>query len=417
MRAAVLVYMIAPNASWHSLLCLMREAGELLVEPLAFPLASLRTNGTSSQRPVAGKPVGSTAAIAVAPRVTRCIGEARKVNSSAFLMWPHGSNLLPLRGTTFAITITIAIGNGKGNPNFFTCAFAKDEGTNSLEIYKMANKDLAQDITNRIIHLLERGNLPAFKKLWTNGGEGYNYSTSKPYSGLNSLLTALHCQEHGYSHNAWLTFNQANKLGGKLIKGCGARALHLTSYRFVPKKGENGEDLGYPCLTSFIVYNVAEVEGITFDFGSGDTTPAIDLDSAAARIGVEVKFGYDQAAYHRSLDLIRMPSPSQFIDSTAFFAVYAHELIHSTGHKSRLARTFGEKFGDPDYAKEELVAELGAAMLCAKFGIDSHFEGHASYLESWLSVLKSDKRFIFRAASAAAKAVALLVGETEETSL
>lgn len=268
--------------------------------------------------------------------------------------------------------------------------------------------DLAQDITNKVISLLERGNLPAFKKLWTNGGEGYNYSTSKPYSGLNSLLTALHCQEYGYSHNAWLTFNQANKLGGRVRKG--STGLALTSYRFVAKTGDNGEDLGYPCLTSFIVFNVADIEGIAFDF-SENIAPALDLDQAASRIGVEVKFGYDSASYNRSLDLIRMPSPSQFVSSTAFFAVYAHELIHSTGHKSRLARVFGEKFGDPDYAKEELVAELGAAMLCAKFGIDSHFEGHASYLESWLSVLKADKRFIFKAASAAAKAVALLVGE------
>lgn len=277
------------------------------------------------------------------------------------------------------------------------------------------DKDLAQDITNKVISLLERGNLPAFKKLWSSGGEGYNYSTSKPYQGLNSLLTAIHCQEHGYPQNAWLTFNQANKLGGKLVKGCGARALHLTSYRFVPKKGDNGEDLGYPCLTSFTVYNVAEVEGITFDFSESITT-ALDLNSAAARVGVQVKFGFDRAAYHRSLDLILMPSPNQFIDSTSFFAVYAHELIHSTGHKSRLARTFGAAFGDADYAKEELVAELGAAMLCAKYGVDSNIEGHASYLEGWLSVLKSDKRFIFRAASAAAKAVAFLVGEVASES-
>ena len=103
----------------------------------------------------------------------------------------------------------------------------------------MANKDLAQDITNKVISLLERGNLPAFKKLWSNGGEGYNYSTGKPYQGLNSLLTALATSEGGYSQNAWLTFNQANKLGGRIRKG--SAGLALTSYRFVQKTGEGGK--------------------------------------------------------------------------------------------------------------------------------------------------------------------------------
>lgn len=279
-------------------------------------------------------------------------------------------------------------------------------------------KDLAQDITNKVISLLERGNLPAFKKLWANGGEGYNYSTGKPYQGLNSLLTALATSEGGYSKNAWLTFNQANKLGGRLIKGCGERALHLTSYRFVEKKGEGGEDLGYPCLTSFIVYNVAEVEGIAFDFGDADGTAITNADAdvlsdAASRIGVAVHFGHDSASYSRTFDRIKMPNPSDFVSKEAFFAVFAHELVHSTGHNSRLARTFGTAFGDADYAKEELVAELGAAMLCAKYGVDSNIEGHASYLEGWLSALKSDKRFIFKASSCASKAVALLVGDPE----
>ena len=136
---------------------------------------------------------------------------------------------------------------------------------------------------------------------------------------------------------------------------------------------------------------------------------------AANRIGVEVRWGGDKAAYNRGLDMIKLPLASDFVSEQALFAVFAHELVHSTGHKSRLARTFGERFGDPDYAKEELVAELGAAMLCANFGIDSGIEDHAGYLADWLTILKSDKRFIFKASSAAAKAVALLMGDNEET--
>jgi len=279
-------------------------------------------------------------------------------------------------------------------------------------------KDLAQDITNKVISLLERGNLPQFKKLWSSGGEGYNYSTSKPYQGLNSLLTAIHCQEHGYSQNAWLTFNQANKLGGRIRKG--SAGLALTSYRFVQKTGEGGKDESYPCLTSFIVFNVADIEGIAFDFGDNNTITNADADvlsDAASRIGVAVHFGHDSASYSRTFDRIKMPNPSDFVSKEAFFAVFAHELVHSTGHNSRLARTFGAAFGDADYAKEELVAELGAAMLCAKYGVDSNIEGHASYLEGWLSALKSDKRFIFKASSCASKAVALLVGEEVASSV
>ena len=278
----------------------------------------------------------------------------------------------------------------------------------------MARADVAQIVTDKIISLLERGNLPAFKKMWADRGSGYNYSTGNPYKGLNSLLTALATSELGYEHNAWLTINQANSLGGKLRKGVKGKTVWLNSYRFVPKKGENGEDLSYPLLTSFAVYNIAEIEGIDFVFGS-DAVPPMDLMEAANRIGVTVKWGGDKAAYNRGLDLIKLPLASDFNSPESLFAVFAHELIHSTGHKSRLNRTFGERFGDADYAKEELVAELGAAMLCAQFGVESAIEGHATYLADWLTVLKSDKRFIFKASSAAAKAVALLLGNNEET--
>ena len=276
----------------------------------------------------------------------------------------------------------------------------------------MSKADVAQIVTDKIISLLERGNLPAFKKMWSERGSGYNYSTGKPYQGLNSLLTALACVELGYEHNAWLTINQANKLGGKIRKGTTGKTVWLNSYRFVPKKGANGEDLSYPLLTSFAVYNIAEIEGIDFDFNS-EAVPPLDLMAAAERIGVEVRWGGDKAAYNRSLDMIKLPLASDFDNAESLFAVFAHELVHSTGHKSRLARTFGERFGDPDYAKEELVAELGAAMLCAQFGIESAIEGHASYLADWLTVLESDKRFIFKASSAAAKAVALLMGDPD----
>lgn len=279
----------------------------------------------------------------------------------------------------------------------------------------MSKADVAQIVTDKIISLLERGNLPAFKKMWADRGSGYNYSTGKPYQGLNSLLTALATSELGYEHNAWLTVNQANKLGGKVRKGTTGKTVWLNSYRFVPKKGENGEDLSYPLLTSFAVYNVAEIEGIDFVFGS-EAVPPMDLMEAANRIGVEVRWGGDKAAYSRGLDLIKLPNAADFVNEQALFAVFAHELIHSTGHKSRLNRTFGERFGDADYAKEELVAELGAAMLCAQYGIESTIEGHAGYLADWLTVLKSDKRFIFKASSAAAKAVALLMGDPDSVS-
>lgn len=279
----------------------------------------------------------------------------------------------------------------------------------------MSKADVAQIVTDKIIRLLERGNLPAFKKSWAERGSAYNYSTGKPYQGLNTLLTALACIELGYEHNAWLTVNQANKLGGKVRKGTTGKTVWLNSYRFVPKKGENGEDLSYPLLTSFAVYNIAEIEGIAFDFGT-DREPPPDLMAVADRIGVTVKFGGNKAAYYRGLDMIKLPAASDFDSPEALFAVFAHELIHSTGHKSRLARTFGERFGDADYAKEELVAELGAAMLCAQFGVNSEIEGHAGYLADWLTVLKSDKRFIFKASSAAAKAVALLMGDPDSVS-
>ncbi|WP_018694137.1 ArdC family protein [Algicola sagamiensis] len=275
--------------------------------------------------------------------------------------------------------------------------------------------DIQQIVTDSIIALIEEKGLMPWQCPWQNDqvpSLPYNWSTKAQYSGVNVLMLWMRTMESGYKKNAWLTFNQAKKLGGRIIKGEKATSCIFVKPIEVDEE-ENGEIIQKTvyCRKFFSVFNLDQIEGlkdipstvVSPQHDKSELTDAINMiaNQYCEQTGVKVKHGGSVAVYSPASDLIRLPT--SFRDESSFVSTFAHELIHSTGIKSRLDR-FKYPRTKEDYAKEELCAELGAAFFCAELGIQGEHHQHASYINDWLGVLKNDKSFIFNASSAAYKA-------------
>lgn len=276
--------------------------------------------------------------------------------------------------------------------------------------------DIYESVTNKIIQALEAGNAPWLKP-WTgkagNGFEPYNGATGRPYNGINLLI--LGCA--AYADNAWLTYKQAQALGGNVRKG--EKGTQVIFWQFNKMRDdETGKDKVIPFAKAYIVFNAEQCEGIEqaklkrpAPIVAGETV----INDIAAKHGVNLAHGGDKACFIPSKDKVLMPSASDFKSMAHYQSTLAHELTHWTGHETRLKRDFSGRFGSEAYAFEELVAEIGSAFVCAQTGIALEGLQHADYLASWLKVLKGDKRAIFTAASKAKQAASYLLGQAEET--
>lgn len=238
--------------------------------------------------------------------------------------------------------------------------------------------------------------------------------------------------EHGWPCHSWLTFRQAQEAGGCVRKGeHGVTVVYAD--RFIPKDRKSGDrdDVGegdrspdepcsraVPFLKRFTVFNVAQCEGLRAGLASEppplperEIVPVAEEVMAAS--GVEFRIGGDRAFYAPDPDFVQVPPQPAFFDQINYYRTCLHELTHATGHPKRLGRDLKNAFGSKDYAREELVAELGSAFLCAALGIVPTVR-HADYIGSWLEVLRADNRAIFRAASAASKAADWLLARSEQ---
>jgi antirestriction protein ArdC len=285
------------------------------------------------------------------------------------------------------------------------------------------NNDVYQVITDRIVGLLEKGVVP-WQKPW-QGGEQMprNLVSGHEYRGVNVFL--LHAMSYALPY--WLTYNQARELGGHVKKGERACPVVFWKRLQVEAPGEPGGKKIVPLLRYYSVFNVAQCEDIPPDKipvqngGKREHCPIQAAESIVAAMPKkpEIKHGGGRACYSPGLDCVTMPLPETFRSGQDYYSVLFHELTHSTGHESRLNRkgvagADGEwsAFGSTPYAREELVAEMGAAFLSGHAGIvERTLDNSAAYLQSWLARLKEDARLIVQAAAAAQKAADFVVGK------
>lgn len=291
----------------------------------------------------------------------------------------------------------------------------------------MNNHTTKQDphsrITDRILAELEQGTRPWLKP-WSGGDMATSgqsrplRATGEPYRGINVILLWIEAQASGFVSPSWMTYRQAQTLGAQVRKGeRGATVVYYGDSTKTVHDEQTGEDKerGFRFLKSYTVFNVAQIEGLPerFHFVPELIPEAERIEAAEAffgRIPATVNHGGDRAYYMPSADRIQLPPFAAFHDAHGYYTTRGHETVHWTSHKSRLDRSFGrERWGDAGYAREELVAELGAAFLAADLGLSLEPRSdHASYLASWIKVLQNDTRAIVQAASHAERAVAYL---------
>jgi len=295
--------------------------------------------------------------------------------------------------------------------------------TERLNVYKI--------VTDRIIASLKDGIIP-WEKPWkaptfAGGSFPRNFRTGKPYRGVNVFL--LWGTQYGSPF--WLTFKQALELGGNVRKGeKGAQVVFYkqlrsrsTKVKETTEPDTSANDRAPFVLNHYTVFNVEQCEGLKVPTIEEANTEPVDADATCEAIvngwdgrpTLRTEIETESHAYYRpSTDTIYLPARFRFVDTSHFYATLFHELVHSTGHSSRLARTFGERFGDELYSKEELVAETGAAFLCAIAGIATqHTERNTTaYIQNWISKLEQDNRLIVQAAASAQRAVDLITGQS-----
>src|ERR1700681_1075073 len=271
-------------------------------------------------------------------------------------------------------------------------------------------------VTEQILKQLESGVVP-WRKPW-RAEPPCNLVSGKEYRGINPFLLA----SQGYGSRYWLTFNQAGKLDGQVRKG--EKSSIVTFWNIGEEKTVRDADgntrKSKPFLLRYYrVFNVEQTEGIADKLGLGNATPRVasieQCEAIVKRMPNPPAIQQDARAWYRpSTDTVGMPSKSLFNSPEEYYSTLFHELTHSTGHASRVGRDGIEQlntFGSESYSKEELIAEMGAAMLCGVAGIERKtLSNSAAYLKSWIDVLKSDSRMVVSAASQAQKAADYIQG-------
>jgi antirestriction protein ArdC len=277
----------------------------------------------------------------------------------------------------------------------------------------------AETITAAILERLEAGTRP-WVQPWTGASVSRPLrACGTPYQGINVLWLWMAAEAAGHTSPFWMTYKQAQLLGGQVRKGeRGTLAIFYRTYR--PEEADEDEiaegGRTRRVLKSFTVFNACQVDGLPKRFfpEPRPLPPATErnagLDSFFAAIPARTRHWGAEAFYSPVVDQVTMPEPGLFRDMDHYRATLAHELSHWTGHETRLARQLGGRFGSEAYAMEELVAELSSAIVGAELGLPvEHLDHHASYLASWLKVLKADSRAILTVAAKAEEAASLLL--------
>lgn len=274
------------------------------------------------------------------------------------------------------------------------------------------SKKIYEMITNQIVEKLEQGTIP-WKKPFKNGIP-VNWKTQKAYRGINTLLL---------DGGEYATFKQITEAGGKVKKGAKS---HIVVFWKLSKFKEENEETGeeeikkVPLLRYYRVFKVGEqTEGIEpknkeVEFNHDPIEKAENIIKGYINCP-DYTYNSGSAYYRPSMDVVNVPPIKDFEQIEEYYSTFFHEITHSTGHKNRLNRKGIielNAFGSETYSKEELVAELGASMLCGVAGIDNKvIDNSASYIQSWLNALKNDKTLIVHAAQQAQKSCDYIQGK------
>lgn len=278
-------------------------------------------------------------------------------------------------------------------------------------------------VTAKIIADLEAGTRPWLKP-WSAGQAAGRITrplrhNGEPYHGINVLLLWGEAVAKGYAASTWMTYRQAEAFGAQVRKGeRGTQVVYADRFSTTETDDRGAEvERSIPFLKAYTVFNLDQIDGLPARFAPAPV-PAVQplqlieqAEAFFAATGATFRHGGNRAFYATAQDIIQLPPADAFRDAESYAATKAHELVHWTGHKTRLDRQFGQRFGDAGYAREELVAEIGAAFLCADLGVTPEpRDDHAAYLAHWLAVLKADSRAIFTAAAQAQRAADWLHG-------
>ncbi len=306
-----------------------------------------------------------------------------------------------------------------------------------------ALRDFRQEVTDNIIGMLERGVAP-WQKPWEPGasslGIPFNPTSERTYRGGNAIHLMATGLQRGYEDPRWMTYKQASDNGWQVRRGEKGTQIEYWEVRQASDQTQpyrpdgsgdgsaangNGADAEKSRLIHrvYTVFNAQQIDRIPRH------TPQLHTSFEAVQAGEQIlnnsgaNITHDQADrafYSRSQDSIHLPPKDAFKDSAGYYGTVLHELAHWTGHPTRLDRstlTDSDRFGDVNYAKEELRAELASVFLAAERGIPHDPEQHASYVSSWIGALKRDKNEIFRAAHDASKATDFILALERDKSI
>jgi antirestriction protein ArdC len=295
----------------------------------------------------------------------------------------------------------------------------------STENTATEKQDVYRRVTDSIISAIEDG-VGQYRMPWAvrqdKGFSPISVGSAKPYRGINTLVLWAQAQSKGYSSAFWGTYQQWRELGGQVRKGeHGSPVVYWGTYEKQTSEDEDERPHRGLFAKGYTVFNIEQVDGCKlpkrFEPKLSHNERIAHADAFFAGVGVQVRDGGNRAFYRPDTpEAVYMPGFDQFPDAVNYYSVLAHESTHWTSHASRCDRQLGKRFGDDAYAIEELIAELGSAYTMARLELElTPREDHAQYIQSWLRVLKADKRAIFTAASKAQQAADFVVRESART--
>lgn len=286
------------------------------------------------------------------------------------------------------------------------------------------NQDIARKVTESILSALEKGTVP-WRKPWELRSD-ISFATRKPYRGMNPLILSSVRGEKGYCSPYWITFQQARKAGGTVKAGEHGTAVVFWKFLELEEK-ETGKKKHVPLLRYYTVFSLDQTEGVPVPKTAENPNPVHPIARmeevvSSMPLCPPVQHGGDRACYAPRLDRVSMPPMESFTGSLEYYATLLHELAHSTGHPSRLARFNLEEpmppFGSGDYGFEELIAEMGSAYVLAECGMEEQEQilpNTAAYVDHWRKVVQDDPQAFLKACGKAQKAADWILGTQVQT--